>query len=145
MNMTERVWHSVENENNTATHVVRIRVGVIDVDRNFKQLITRLAGGNLNSINDQTGETPNLKHLRRVSKIILISLVLGLWWKAKNLNHLATHIRLFWFECQYDQIYFLNLFRYLLDNFSQLVFLPLKIYKGKPNVVMFFWKNGFPH
>jgi hypothetical protein len=69
----------VENENNTATHVVRIRVGIIDVDRNFKQLITRLAGENLNSNNDQTGETPNYKHLRWVSKIILTSLVFGLW------------------------------------------------------------------
>ena len=64
MNMTERVWHSVENENNTTSHVVRARVGVIDVYRNFKHLITRLTGKYLDSNNDQTGETPNCKHLR---------------------------------------------------------------------------------
>ena len=38
----------------------------------------------------------------------------------------------------------MNLFRYLLNNFNQLVFLPynaLKIYKGITNGVMFFFKK----
>ena len=96
------------------------------------------------------GETPNLKHLRWVSKINLTSMVLGLWWKARDLNHSTANARWFWFECQCDQIYCVDLFRYLRDNFSQLelfsfLYYALKIYKGKTNVVMFYWKHGFPH
>ena len=81
------------------------------------------------------GETPNLKHLRWVSKINVTSMMLGLWWKARDLNHSAANTCLFWCECHCEQIYFMNLFRYLPDNFSQLELFSflcyaLKIYKG---------------